>query len=85
MEKKVSGKRSEQPWRAAANSKGKEAHSYERRGTGKPPPETTRSRNTEKAMEQPAGSQARTQGPGNTAGKAGAAGTSGRSAAPGTA
>ena len=65
MEKNISGKHSEQPWHAAANSKGKKAHSDERRGTGKPPPETTRSRNTEKAMEQPAGSRAKTQGPGS--------------------
>ena len=34
MEKKIPGKRSGQPWHAAANSKGKEAHSDERRGTG---------------------------------------------------
>ena len=35
-EKKIPGKRSGQPWHAAANSKGKEAHSDERRRTGKP-------------------------------------------------
>gem|GEM_PF-5693408 len=44
----------------------------------KAPTEAARSRNTGKAMEQPARSQTKT----NTAGKAGAAGTSGGSAAP---
>ena len=45
--------------------KEKEAHSDERRGTGKRPPETARSRNTGKAMGQPARSRAKTQGPGS--------------------